>query len=216
MWKFCLKCEFLKVSPLVHDTTHTQRGREEYLPLPWLYKRSFGGSTVSFWPISVAWVPLFQSAFACARVTSSSDPAQTCKSVPSAEWSASLPDVRRNDWAWRSVMSPTYQIASNSWARKQKICRRDLSLAWMSAQQKHWFPWSLCFLLVQLESWPLWSLLFFMFQLFLRGMGPSFLQHKGWWQTFSHVVLCQHGRRALRNVYVVDSQKAIFLLTITV
>ena len=30
-------------------------------------------------------------------VTSSSVPAQTHKSVPSAEWSASLPDVRRND-----------------------------------------------------------------------------------------------------------------------
>ena len=71
MWKFCLKCKCLKVSPLVHDTTHTQheaRGCEEYLPLPWLYKCSFGRSTVSFWPISVAWVPLFRSAFACARV----------------------------------------------------------------------------------------------------------------------------------------------------
>ena len=52
----------------------------------------------------------------------------------SAEWSACLPDVRRSEWAWCWVMSPTNlaQITSNSWARKQKIYRRDLSLTTLS------------------------------------------------------------------------------------
>ena len=43
--------------------------------------------------------------------------------------------IRRNDWAWRSAMSPTHRawITSNSSVRKQnKICRRDLSLEILS------------------------------------------------------------------------------------
>ena len=50
--------------------------------------------TVSFWMNCAVWAPLLPNVFACAPVTSSSVPAQTRKSVLSAEPSISLPDVR--------------------------------------------------------------------------------------------------------------------------
>ena len=72
-----------------------------YLLLPWLYKSSFGGSTVGFWRCHE--FGCIQFDFVCVPAISWSVPS----SYPDLQ-STNLIEVRRSIWIWCSAMKPTW------------------------------------------------------------------------------------------------------------
>ena len=85
--------------------------------------------TVSFWMNCAVWAPLLPNVSDFIEC-SYPDP-QVCSKCRAQ---CQPTRCKRNDWAWRSAMSPMHRAltTSISSARKQKFCRRDLFLEILS------------------------------------------------------------------------------------